>query len=383
MTNLRANDQLARRVDVIARAAPLQLGLRNRSRLAVARTLLLPVRHRSAPAALHPRNPKEHARNALTARRVRLRVHPMWWENLPFLDALCRGGGGTMAAAARALKVDKATVSRRIAELERSAPAPLFERRNGQLELTPYGARALEAYQAHEESRRRLEASLEYTEDDTKGTVRVTMPGFFGCEVVGPALRPFLAEHTKLDVQIDCTNRLVDLARGEADVALRSIRPAGGSLHVRRVGRLAMAMFASREYLARRGGLVAPRSLAGHEYISYDTGPYTGPGFEWVADALAHTRVAFAANDALLLRAAAVSGLGLVTLPAFMGDESPALMRVPGASEGLTDIWLVTREEQRNVKRVRLVRQFLAELLRAQDARLCPAPKVRLRASHG
>src|SRR5689334_14129075 len=95
-----------------------------------------------------------------------------WWEDLPYLEELCRGG--SMTVAARNLRVDKATVSRRLAELERSAPALLFERRNRRIELTPYGARALAAFRAHEQSRRRLAAELERTDPDTQGTVRLT-----------------------------------------------------------------------------------------------------------------------------------------------------------------------------------------------------------------
>jgi DNA-binding transcriptional LysR family regulator len=294
----------------------------------------------------------------------------MWWENLPYLDELCRSG--TMAAAARGLRVNKATVSRRLAELARCAPAPLFERRNGQILLTAYGARAIDAYRDHEQSRRRLATQLEHTEDDANVSVRLTLPAFFACEIVAPALREFHAAHMHIDVQLDCSNRILDVARGDADVALRNLRPSGGSLSVRKVGRLGMATFASREYLTRRGELIAPRCLAGHEYISYDTGPYAGPGFEWMQEGIKQARVAFSANDALLLRAAAVSGLGLVTLPAFMGNETPQLRRVEDAGEGITDLWLVTREEQKRVTPVQAVRQFLAELVRKEQARLCP-----------
>jgi DNA-binding transcriptional LysR family regulator len=278
-----------------------------------------------------------------------------------------------MAAASRVLHVDKATVSRRLAELERSAPAPLFERRAGQIQLTPYGARAIDAYRDYEHSRRRLEAQLECADDDTKASVRVTMPGFFACEVVGPALRGFLETYPNLDVQLVSSNRILDVARGEADIALRNIRPRGGNLNLRRIGRLTMATFASHEYRSRYGELRAPRCLSGHQYISYDSGPYAGPGFEWMNEAIQHARVAFSANDAMLLRAAAISGLGMVTLPAFMGDETPELARVAGAGEGMTDLWLVTAPEQRRVRRVRAVHEFLTDLVQRQQARLCPS----------
>jgi DNA-binding transcriptional LysR family regulator len=301
----------------------------------------------------------------------RVQVPNMWWEDLPYLDELCRAG--TMAAAARGLRVDKATVSRRLAELERSAPAALFERRQGRVELTPYGARAIHAYRDHEHARRRLAAQLEHTEADAKGSVRVTTPAFFACEIIVPALRGFLEAHPKIDVQLHCSNRMLDLARAEADVALRSARPIDGGLEVRKVGRLAMATFASHSYLARRGGLVAPQQLAGHDYISYDTGPYAGPGFEWLPEAVRQAQLAFSANDATLLRDAARAGLGLATLPRFLGDEVPELTRVAGAGEGAVDLWMVTREEQKRVPRVRAVVQFLADVVRLNQARLYPA----------
>jgi DNA-binding transcriptional LysR family regulator len=300
----------------------------------------------------------------------------MWWENLAFLDELVRSG--SMRSAARSLRVDKATVSRRLAELERTAPTALFERHAGQFVLTTYGERAIHAYRAHELSRRQLAAELECVGEQVAGSVRMTMPGFFACEVVARALPDFLAAHEQLDVEIASTSRTLDVARGEVDLALRNILPSSDSLSVRKVGRLALATFASRAYLAHHGSLVAPRDLTGHSFIVYDTGPYAGPGFEWMNDALQRARITFSANDALLLRAAAVAGLGLVTLPAFMGHEHDQLVQVPDAGEGVTDLWLVAREEQRRVPRVRALHQFVSDLVREEQPRLCPVRAHRL-----
>jgi DNA-binding transcriptional LysR family regulator len=278
----------------------------------------------------------------------------VWWENLVVLEALCRTK--TMARAARELHIDKATVSRRIAELERAAPGPLFERRAGQLELTPYGARALTAFAEHERSKQRLACELEHADAELAGSVRVTVPAFFACG-------------------IDGSNRVRDLARAEADVAIRNLRPSEGGLDVRKVGRLGMALYASHSYLARRGGLIAPHRLTGHELLSYDTGPYAGPGFEWLPQAAQQARLAFSANDAFPLRDAARAGLGLATLPHFLGDEAAELVRVPGGGEGATDIWVVTRAEQKRVPRIRRVVQFVTEVVRANQQRLyAPRP---------
>lgn len=275
-----------------------------------------------------------------------------------------------MSRAARELSLDKATVSRRMAELERSAPAPLFERRTGQIVLTPYGARALSAFAEHERSRQRLASELEHTDGELVGSVRLAAPAFFACAIIVPALRAFLAKHPRISVQIDGSNRLRDLARGEADVAVRNLRPEIGGLAVRKIGRMGVAMFASRAYLARRGGLLAPHKLTGHELLSYDTGPYAGPGFEWLPQAAQQAQLAFSANDAFPLRDAARAGLGLATLPHFLGDEAPELVRVPGGGDGATDIWVVTRSEQKRVPRIREVVRFVSEVVHANQDRL-------------
>jgi DNA-binding transcriptional LysR family regulator len=297
----------------------------------------------------------------------------MWWENLSYLDELCRAG--SMTAAARSLRVDKATVSRRIAELERNAPAALFERRCGVFELTPYGARAIEAFRDHERSRRRLAEELDAPGLEARGSVRVTAPTFFGRELIVPALPSFLRSHRQITVQIHGSNRLLDLARAEADIAIRNIRPTHGELEVRKVGTVGMAAYASTNYLAERGGLRAPFQLCGHDFISCEGGPYAGPGFEWLPEAAARATLAFSANDALSLRDAACAGLGIAVLPQILGDAAPELTRVAGAGEGAVDLWLVTRQEQRSVPRVRAVVQFLAELVRSHQRRLhAPAP---------
>jgi DNA-binding transcriptional LysR family regulator len=298
----------------------------------------------------------------------------MWWENLNVLEAVSRCG--SMAQASRELSVDKATVSRHMRQLARSAPAPLFEPRARGIALTPYGTRAVEAYRAHEESRRSLMAELVATEHDVKGTVRLTVPTFFAQGFIVPALGKLARRHPEIALQIDASNRVVDMTRDQADVALRNLRPAAPGLASRRVAKLGVAMYAARSYLTARGGLIAPHDLRGHDIIGYDTGHYAGPGFAWLPEAARRARLSFAANDADTLRDAARAGLGLAVLPHCVGDASEGLCRVEGGGEGVTDVFLVTREAERRVPRVRAVVQFLNEHIRSQQARLY-APRAR------
>jgi DNA-binding transcriptional LysR family regulator len=291
----------------------------------------------------------------------------MWWDDLETLSALARRG--TMGGAAQELAVDKATVSRRVASLERAAPRALFERRLGRIEITPYGHRALEAYAEYARARLRLAGELERDEGEPRGLVRVTVPSFFACEVLVPALGAFRASQKEVDLFVYGSNRVLDLTRAEADVALRNVRPRAPGLTARKVGRLRLSTFASRDYLKRRGAPHA-QSLEGHDLLVYDSGPYAGPGFEWWPDAARRARVVFSANDSLPLREAARAGLGLAVIPTFLGEEAPELVRVPAVGDGTSELWLVTREELRQVPRVRAVLGFMAEVIRSNQARL-------------
>ncbi len=305
----------------------------------------------------------------MRARNRSLYRRNMWWSDLGTLDVLF--SAKTMGAAARVLGVDKATVSRRIAALERAAPRALFERRLRRIELTPYGERAPHAFREHERARARLVAELEPNEAEIQGTVRVTVPTFFACELLVPALADFRDRHPGVDVHVYGTNRLLDIAREEADIAIRNVRPIDDTVSARKLGKLGMAAFASRSYLVRRG-TPAERVLDGHELLVYDGGPYAGPGFEWWPEAARRARVRFSANDSLPLRDAARAGLGIAVLPNFLGDEASELSRVPTAGHGAVDIWAVTRAELRRVARIREVMGFLVDLVQRNQSRLLP-----------
>jgi len=295
----------------------------------------------------------------------------MWWAELGTLAAVL--DAGTMDAASYVLGVDKATVSRRLTVLEREAPQALFERRARRIVPTSYGERALRAFREHERAQARLVAALDPNPADVQGTVRLTVPTFFACELLIPALAEFRDLHPGIDVHVYGTNRLLDIAKEEADIAIRNVRPTDGSLSARRLGKLGMAAFASRGYLLRRG-VPEEHKLDGHELLTYDGGAYSGPGFEWWPEAARAAHVRFSANDSLPLRDAARAGLGIAVIPDFLGDEAPELERVPTAGYGSVDIWAVTRAELRRAARIREVIGLLVRLVEQNQARLLPKP---------
>jgi DNA-binding transcriptional LysR family regulator len=270
----------------------------------------------------------------------------------------------SMSAAAHELGVDKGTVSRRLAALERERPG-LFERRAGRVEPTEAGALALAALEDVERDLVRLEEALE-SERGSRGTVRLTVPAPIASHLVVPALPSFREMHPEIDVVLLATSRVLDVGRGEADVAVRNIVPTGGGIVSRKVARVTAALYASRSYLAERG-TPSPRSLDGHDFVDFEQGTFAQSPFEWLPAAVRRARVVLRADDPTILTRAVAAGLGVGALPAFLADDEPGLARV-GDDVSVMAVHVVVRESVRRLARVRAVATWAGELLTARLA---------------
>ena len=285
----------------------------------------------------------------------------MDWNDLRYLLAVHRHG--SLARAARELKVTKATCSRRLAALERALGVRMVERKPGGLVLTAAGREAISAAERIDADLGSLEQRLAALSDARpRGTVAVTAPGWLAARLIIPRLPELKSRYPELDVQLVGTNQILNLAQREADVAIRNVKPTHKSLASRKLVQLGGCVYASKLYLERRGQPRSPDTLAGHDVLVYET--FGGmPGFEWLRDAERGGRIAFRANDPEALVGAATAGLGLCAVPCLLGDPEPALVRVPELGFSRCDLLLVTHEETRNNPKVRVVTEFLAELI--------------------
>jgi DNA-binding transcriptional LysR family regulator len=201
-----------------------------------------------------------------------------WWELYrSFLGVLVEG---SLSGAARALGITQPTVGRHISTLEKSLGLALFTR--SQTGLMPTEA-ALEL-RGHAEAMSSTAAALrraaESHGEGVKGTVRVSASEVVGVEVLPPILARLQQEHPLLKVELVLTNRVQDLLRREADIAVRMTQPKQGMLIARRVGEVALGLHAHRSYVARRGcSSNAGRSgvASAHRFRRRDTFPARRP----------------------------------------------------------------------------------------------------------
>ena len=293
----------------------------------------------------------------------------MNWDDLRYLYAVERAG--SLTAAAKALAVDKATVSRRIAALEEALGARLFDRKPDGYALTPHGQRVLATVGEIADTVAGLQADLADARGDAVGVVYVSVPQFFASELLLPALPAFRAAHPGIDVVLNASSALVNVAQREAEVGLRNVRPAQQSVTTKKVGQLGMALYAAKRYVASRGEPREAAELAQHDVVGWDRAVSFSRAFVWLNDTA--TRVALRVNDAAVMCDAVAAGLGIAELPCLLGDAHPALVRLGAFGKSVEEIYAVAPGELRKSGRARAVIELLARIFADHQPRLLGA----------
>ena len=265
--------------------------------------------------------------------------------------------GGSLAAAGRKLAVDNTTVGRRIAALERDLGAKLFARTPDGLVPTAAGEAMRGAAEEMEQAVLRAEQQALGADKRLSGLVRVTATETIAEAVVLPAFRALHERHPQIRLELVAGLARLDIARREADVALRYVRPTSGELLVRRVATVAFGAYASRVYLAARGMPERGKGFSGHDVVLYDP-PARGwrPGLG--GEALREARVVLRTNSTGMLVRAVQQGLGIGPLPCWFARGDANLARVPAdAAVELDDLFLVVHPDVQRTSRVRAVIQ--------------------------
>jgi DNA-binding transcriptional LysR family regulator len=289
-------------------------------------------------------------------------IAPEWNLYRSFLAVLRTG---SLSSAARALSLTQPTLGRHIAELESALGSPLFARsRHG---LAP--TEAALALKPHAETMEAAADALMRTASgearEARGVIRLTASEMIGVEVLPPLLAAFRERHPHIAIELHLSNRNQDLLRRDADIAVRMVRPAQSALVARKIGKVAIGLFAHRDYVARHGLPKTLAEVAGHAIIGFDRDARAVRGLQL---SLGVTRDLFALrtdNDHAQL-AALRAGFGIGGAQLGIARRDPALLPVLADEVRFDiDMWLVMHEDLRGLKRARLLFDHLVEGLSA------------------
>ncbi len=269
---------------------------------------------------------------------------------------------GSLSGAARALDIAQPTVGRHIAALEKSLSLALFTR--SQTGLMP--TEAAQSLRGFAESMQSTAASLERAAVSqgvgVRGTVRVTCSDVISVEVLPPIVTALRDQYPDLTVELVLTNRLQDLLRREADIAVRMAPPRQELLVARRIGRIKLGLHAHQRYLTRHGTPSGVADLAAHSLIGFDeTTEFirkAGKSFPgWRREAFA-----LRTDNDLAQLALIRSGAGIGVCQAAIARRDDAIVRVlPKQISLLLDTWITMHEDLRNSPRCKVTFEALVE----------------------
>lgn len=279
------------------------------------------------------------------------------WDDLRHVLAVARCG--SLAAAADALHVDATTVGRRVAAAEAYLGMPIFVRQRGAWRTTTVGAEVVAAAEAAEKAVHQAAAVAREREATPRGRVHVTTVEAVATWLIAPLLPRLHARWPDVEVLLSSTPTVLDLTRGEADLAVRVGTPSEPDLVARKLGAFVEVPYTSRRWLEAQG-IADAEAVTRLEGAPLVVMPATGHRGD--LERAGGGRVALRTGSTTAMIEAVAAGLGVGILPNRLADRDKRLVALPNL--GLRrerNLWLLFREEVAKAPAVRVVADALVE----------------------
>jgi DNA-binding transcriptional LysR family regulator len=281
----------------------------------------------------------------------------MDWDNVRVFLAVARGG--QFVAAAKRLRLDHATVSRRIAALEATVGAKLFDRRTTGAKLTGAGERFIGAAEQMESAFLHAQGEISGVDLELLGDVRIGAPDGFSTYYLTGALRDFAERHPAVRLQLMPLPQLTPLARREVDVVVGLDKPEAGRFV--ELTDYSLGIYASAAYLKHSRAPADIESLKRHRLIGYVEEHAFSTALDYVRELYDGAPTSFESASAVTQLEALRSGVGIGVVHNFIARRFKDIVRVLPERRATRAYWLVTHEDTRGLGRIRAVAEHLAK----------------------
>ena len=286
----------------------------------------------------------------------------MNWDDVRIFLAVARSG--QILAASKRLALNHATLSRRLTALEEALGTRLFIRRTNGCELTAEGEGFLASAERMETEMLAAQARLGRTDTAIAGTVRIGAPDGFGVSFLAPRTGRLIERHPELKIQLVPVPRAFSLSSREADIAITLERPEQGRLVSSKLTDYTLGLYASRAYVEAQGAPDDAEALKHHRRVGYVEDLIFTPSLNFTGEVMRNWNAGFEISSATGQTEAVRSGAGIGILHNYIARQYPDLVRVmPGTAIQRT-YWTIFHESARDLARIRIVADFLHEIVR-------------------
>jgi DNA-binding transcriptional LysR family regulator len=290
----------------------------------------------------------------------------MDWDNIRVFLAVARAG--QFVSAARQLRIDHATVGRRITTLERHFNARLFDRRTTGVSLTAAGATFLAAAERIESEFLQVQSELADTDIELSGTVRIGAPDGLSTYYLARCFHDFNARHAAIKIQLVPMPQLVPLAKREVDIVILLEKPDSGRFVTRKLTDYTLGIYGSRTYLDHHKVPLGAEDLKDHRLVGYVEDYAFSSALGYVRELYGGAETAFECASAVGQLEAIRSGMGLGVAHDYIARQHADLVRILPDRRAQRSYWLVIHEDMRGLGRIKAVHRHLVESIERDRA---------------
>ena len=293
------------------------------------------------------------------------------WNRLKIFHAVAEAGSFTEAG--RRLHLSQSAVSRQVAALEENFGLMLFQRHARGLALTEAGRNLFEVADDLQSRLRTAAALIKETKDSPSGLLHVTTTMGFGALWLTGALRDFMEQYPAIQIQVSIEEYGQDISKAKSDVGILPHPPDDPGLIQRQLLNYHFYLFASDSYVKKYGEPKEIADLENHRLIGFRSeGVYPYSQINWhlttQRDDKSPRQSVYESNNLIALAEAAQCGIGIAYLPSYFQRAFPKLRRVVAKTEGpVLPAYFVYPESLKNSKRVKILKDYLIERVKAED----------------
>jgi DNA-binding transcriptional LysR family regulator len=286
----------------------------------------------------------------------------MDWDKVRIFLEVARTG--QILGAAKRLKLNHATVARKLTALEKDLKTRLVNRQTTGSSLTPSGVALLAAAERAESELLRVGSQLTSVAEKVSGTVRIGAPDGLGNYFLANQLGAFAAANPALIVQLVALPRTFSLAKREADIVVTLERPTEGRLISTKLTDYTLSVYASDDYLKRAATIQKPDDLADHLLITYIHDIIYSRALDYASTLGELVTRRYECGSVVGQVEAVRAGHGVGILHDYAAERYPELKRILPGIRFTRSYWLVSHPDTHETRKVREVRRYIVAKVR-------------------